>query len=302
MGFCGTRWGIWLLPEWLFFFLFFFSVSWQCHLTKHATHKKESFPLFTSQRALSRADIVFFLTHMFYSVSEPVSYWLLCRLEFSFCFMPLYVCNYRTKKYLLAAFMQLKKRSRLEKKHKDKHLTSDFRAVRVEWQRSLCSHVIVEQEKNDRICFKGPDVCTVCVHYMMCICFISVTWSCGVWDSWQKTFALSDWTQSRSVSRLILKIVHSGVFPVRIYKLQLDWLVILPGTPVVSLILLQILLFFSCSPLTFLCMEYDENVNKYTIIKGLGVHLIFIYAFRVWWFNEKHALWQLFARIGLIQR
>lgn len=239
---------------------------------------------------------------MFYSVSEPVSYWLLCRLEFSFCFMPLYVCNYRTKKYLLAAFMQLKKRSRLEKKHEDKHLTSDFRAVRVEWQRSLCSHVIVEQEKNDRICFKGPDVCTVCVHYMMCICFISVTWSCGVWDSWQKTFVLSDWTQSRSVSRLILKIVHSGVFPVRIYKLQLDWLVILPGTPVVSLILLQILLFFSCSPLTFLCMEYDENVNKYTIIKGLGVHLIFIYAFRVWWFNEKHALWQLFARIGLIQR
>lgn len=59
--------------------------------------------------------------------------------------------------------------------------------------------------------------------------------------------------------------------------LQLDWLVILPGTPVVYLFLLQILLFLYCSPLTFLCMEYDENVNEYTIIKGLNVHLIFIY-------------------------
>lgn len=302
MGFCGTRWGIWLLPEWLFFFLFFFSVSWQCHLTKHATHKKESFPLFTSQRALSRADIVFFShSYVLFSV------W--ARLVLTFVQIRILLLFYATvclqlqdKKVFVGGVYAIKKRSRLEKKHEDKHLTSDFRAVRVEWQRSLCSHVIVEQEKNDRIRFKGPDVCTVCVHYTMCICFISVTWSCGVWDSWQKTFALSDWTQSRSVSRLILKIVHSGVFPVRIYKLQLDWLVILPGTPVVSLILLQILLFFSCSPLTFLCMEYDENVNKYTIIKGLGVHLIFIYAFRVWWFNEKHALWQLFARIGLIQR
>lgn len=246
--------------------------------------------------------------HCFFSHSYVLfSVW--ARLVLTFVQIRILLLFYATvclqlqdKKVFVGGVYAIKKRSRLEKKHEDKHLTSDFRAVRVEWQRSLCSHVIVEQEKNDRIRFKGPDVCTVCVHYMMCICFISVTWSCGVWHSWQKTFALSDWTQSRSVSRLILKIVHSGVFPVRIYKLQLDWLVILPGTPVVSLILLQILLFFSCSPLTFLCMEYDENVNKYTIIKGLGVHLIFIYAFRVWWFNEKHALWQLFAHIGLIQR
>lgn len=116
MGFCGKRRGIWLLPEWLVFLFWCFTIMSSDKIYNKIIIVTIIIIITISSNALF-GDYSHKLTLpsslMFYSESEPLFYWHLCRLEFSFCFTSLYVFIPKTKAYLSAVFMQLKKKKKM---------------------------------------------------------------------------------------------------------------------------------------------------------------------------------------------